>query len=99
MAAVIGSAPHNCTLCITCRSLSLLLLAIPARCACVCAVAGVHDGYVLTKSISRSPVGGKLLNICLQKALEARGIQVKPRQTFKRVERKPGEFVVSLGSL
>lgn len=56
-------------------------------------VAGVHDGYVLTKSISRSPVGGKLLNSCLQKSLEARGIQVKPRQTFKRVEKKPGEFV------
>jgi len=60
----------------------------------VAAVAGVHDGYVLTKSISRSPVGGKLLNSCLQKSLEARGIQVKPRQTFKRVEKKPGEFVV-----
>jgi actin-related protein len=63
------------------------------------AVAGVHDGYVLTKSISRSPVGGKVLNTCLQKALQARGIQVKPRQTFKRVEKKPGEFVVSLDSL
>lgn len=61
---------------------------------CFATVAGVHDGYVLTKSISRSPVGGKLLNSCLQKSLEARGIQVKPRQTFKRVEKKPGEFVV-----
>lgn len=56
----------------------------------------MHDGYVLTKSISRSPVGGKLLNSCLHKALEARGIAVKPRQTFKRVEKKPGEFVVSV---
>lgn len=55
----------------------------------------MHDGYVLTKSISRSPVGGKLLNTCLQKALEARGINIKPRQTFKRVEKKPGEYVVS----
>lgn len=69
----------------------------PLPCAALTsAVAGVHDGYVLTKSISRSPVGGKLLNMCLQKALEARNIQVKPRQTFKRVEKKPGEFVVSL---
>jgi hypothetical protein len=31
------------------------------------AVAGVHDGYVLTKSVSRSPIGGRLLNSCLQK--------------------------------
>lgn len=56
-------------------------------------VAGVHDGYVLTKSISRSPVAGKLLNSCLQKALESRGVALKPRQAFKRVEKKPGEFV------
>jgi hypothetical protein len=57
----------------------------------------VHDGYVLTKSVSRSPVGGRLLNSCLQKAVEARGCQLKPRQTFKRVEKKgfPGEFDVS----
>lgn len=61
------------------------------------AVAGVHDGYVLTKSVSRSPVGGRLLNSCLQKAMEARGSQLRPRQTFKRVEKKgfPGEFDVS----
>lgn len=61
------------------------------------AVAGVHDGYVLTKSISRSPVGGYLLNMCLQKALEAKGAQLRPRQTFKRAEKKgfPGEFDVS----
>lgn len=59
-------------------------------------VAGVHDGYVLTKSVSRSPVGGRLLNSCLQKAMEARGSQLRPRQTFKRVEKKgfPGEFDV-----
>eukprot|EP00879_Flechtneria_rotunda_P015088 GHRR01015768.1.p1 GENE.GHRR01015768.1~~GHRR01015768.1.p1 ORF type:complete len:296 (+),score=87.04 GHRR01015768.1:334-1221(+) len=59
-------------------------------------VAGVHDGYVLTKSIIRSPVGGKLLNTCLHKALEAKGIQIRARQTFKRVEKKGvvGEFDV-----
>lgn len=69
--------------------------AAPVRADAAAAVAGVHDGYVLTKSISRSPVAGKLLNTCLQKSLEAKGIQIKPRQTFKRVEKKPGEFVVS----
>ncbi|KAF8055322.1 ARP4 [Scenedesmus sp. PABB004] len=59
-------------------------------------VAGVHDGYVLTKSISRSPVGGRLLNSCLRAALEARGVVLRPRQTFKRVEKKgaPGEYDV-----
>jgi hypothetical protein len=63
----------------------------------VTAVAGVHDGYVLTKSVSRSPIGGRLLNSCLQKAMEARGNQLRPRQTFTRVEKKgfPGEFDVS----
>jgi hypothetical protein len=57
----------------------------------------VHDGYVLTKSVSRSPIGGRLLNSCLQKAMEARGNQLRPRQTFTRVEKKgfPGEFDVS----
>jgi actin-like protein 6A len=37
----------------------------------------VHDGYVLTKSINRSPVGGRLLTTCLLKALEGRGVQVR----------------------
>jgi hypothetical protein len=32
-------------------------------------------------------------------ALESRGVALKPRQTFKRVEKKPGEFVVSGGSV
>lgn len=59
-------------------------------------VSGVHDGYVLTKSIRRSPVGGRLLNRCLRAALEARGVALRPRQTFKRAEKKgfPGEFEV-----
>lgn len=62
-------------------------------------MAGVHDGYVLTKSVCMSPVGGRLLNTCLQKALESKGIQFRPRQTFKRVEKKGtvGEFQVKVG--
>jgi actin-related protein len=36
---------------------------------CLAAVAVVHNGYVLTKSVSRSPIGGRLLNSCLQKTL------------------------------
>eukprot|EP00878_Enallax_costatus_P008234 GHUV01008608.1.p1 GENE.GHUV01008608.1~~GHUV01008608.1.p1 ORF type:complete len:383 (+),score=71.29 GHUV01008608.1:747-1895(+) len=59
-------------------------------------VAGVHDGYVLSKSVCLSPVGGRLLNTCLQKVLEAKGAHLRPRQTFKRIERKgfQGEFEV-----
>lgn len=59
-------------------------------------VSAVHDGYVLTKSLARSPVGGRLLNTCLQAALEERGATIRPRQTFRRVEKKgfPGEFDV-----
>jgi actin-related protein len=41
----------------------------------------VHDGYVLTKSVSRSPIGGRLLNSCLQKAMEARGNGASPHHT------------------
>jgi hypothetical protein len=65
------------------------------------AVAGVHDGYVLTKSISRSPVGGSLLNQCLQKSLEKQGTVIRPRQTFNRAEKKgfPGEFDVSFSAV
>jgi hypothetical protein len=56
----------------------------------------VHDGYVLTKSVTRSPVGGRLLNTCLANALKGRKIDVRPRQSFRRREKKdaPGEFVV-----
>jgi Actin len=57
-------------------------------------VAAVHDGYVLTKSVSRSPVGGRLLNDAMRCALgelmakEGSGAaQLRPRNTFKRIGR------------
>ena len=50
--------------------------------------AAVHDGYLLEKSVSRSRVGGQLLTECMQKCVEGKGIKVKPRYTFKRVESK-----------
>lgn len=48
--------------------------------------AAVHDGYLLEKSVSRSRVGGQLLTECMQRCIESKGVQVKPRYTFKRVE-------------
>ncbi|BBN19194.1 actin-like protein 6A [Marchantia polymorpha subsp. ruderalis] len=55
-------------------------------------VAAVHDGYVLQKAIVRSPIGGEFLTDCMLKALEGRGIAIRPRYSFKRKEVRPGEF-------
>lgn len=57
-------------------------------------VAAVNDGYVLQKSIVRSPVGGEFLSDCLLHCLENKGIKVRPRYSFKRKETAPGEFEV-----
>ncbi|KAG0610908.1 hypothetical protein M758_7G100900 [Ceratodon purpureus] len=57
-------------------------------------VAAVHDGYVLQKAVVRSAIGGEVLTDCLQRTLEAKGIQIKPRFSFKRKEIRPGEFEV-----
>ena len=35
-----------------------------------CAVAAVHDGYVLRKSVHSSPMGGRLLSQCMQVRIE-----------------------------
>mmetsp|Transcript_7690 Transcript_7690/g.18891 ORF Transcript_7690/g.18891 Transcript_7690/m.18891 type:complete len:469 (-) Transcript_7690:552-1958(-) len=50
--------------------------------------AAVHDGYLLEKSVSRSRVGGNLLNECMQRCVESKAIKIRPRYTFKRVESK-----------
>ncbi|KAE8677208.1 Actin-related protein 4 [Hibiscus syriacus] len=55
-------------------------------------VAPVHDGYVLQKAVSASPIGGEFLTDCLMKSLESKGIVIKPRYTFKRKEIQPGVF-------
>ncbi|OMO49711.1 Actin-related protein [Corchorus olitorius] len=55
-------------------------------------VAPVHDGYVLQKAVSTSPVGGEFLTDCLMKSLESKGIVIKPRYSFKRKEIQPGVF-------
>jgi actin-like protein 6A len=58
------------------------------------AVAAVQDGYVLQKSITRSPMGGELLSRCMLSSVEARGAKVVPRHAFKRVEKAPGQWEV-----
>ncbi|GMI84169.1 actin-related protein 4 [Hibiscus trionum] len=55
-------------------------------------VAPVHDGYVLQKAVSSSPIGGEFLTDCLMKSLERKGIVIKPRYSFKRKEIQPGVF-------
>ncbi|KAK8543350.1 hypothetical protein V6N13_136133 [Hibiscus sabdariffa] len=55
-------------------------------------VAPVHDGYVLQKAVSSSPIGGEFLTDCLMKSLESKGILIKPRYSFKRKEIQPGVF-------
>ncbi|KAK9130424.1 hypothetical protein Sjap_010911 [Stephania japonica] len=56
-------------------------------------LAPVHDGYVLQKGVSTSPIGGEVLTDCLMKSLESKGITIKPRYAFKRKEIRPGEFL------
>jgi len=62
------------------------------------AVCAVHDGYVLQKSITRSPLGGSLLTKCMLKAAESimaeKNFTIRPRYSIKRVERQPGVFEV-----
>ncbi|KAH7663119.1 actin-like protein 6A protein [Dioscorea alata] len=55
-------------------------------------VAAVHDGFVLQKAVSSSPIGGEFLSECMMKSLESKGIVLKPRYSFKRKEIRPGEF-------
>lgn len=62
---------------------------------CMCnAVAAVHDGYVLRKSIIRSPLGGRLLTQCMQHAIQSSGSQLHPQLLVRRYESAPGKFEV-----
>ena len=50
------------------------------------AVSAVHDGFLLKKSIIRSPIAGQYLTKCMQHAIEDKKVKVRPRYSFKRVE-------------
>ena len=82
------------------QQLSMYALNVCIHSPDVClAVSAVHDGYVLQKSITRSPLGGSLLTSCLLKAAEAimseKSLTIRPRYSIKRVQRQPSLFEVS----
>lgn len=56
--------------------------------------AAVHDGYVLEKSVRRGVLGGSMLADSMLAATEARGIPVRPRYSFEKVEIEEGEWEV-----
>ena len=58
------------------------------------AVAAVHDGYLLTKSIVRAPIGGQLLSQCMLQSAQAKGTVVQPAYSFKRVQTAAGQWEV-----
>ena len=58
------------------------------------AVAAVHDGYLLTKSIVRAPVGGQLLSQCMLQSAQAKGTVVQPAYSFKRVQTAASQWEV-----
>ena len=64
-------------------------------------VSAVHDGYVLRRSLARSPLGGDALTEAMLRAVEAKagtgpsGGLVRPRYSFTRREVRPGEFAVA----
>nr|GMC73878.1 actin-related protein 4-like [Ipomoea batatas] len=55
-------------------------------------IAPVHDGYVLQRAVTTSPIGGDVLTEALMRSLEQKGIVIKPRYSFRRKEILPGEF-------
>ncbi len=58
------------------------------------AVAAVHDGYVLQKSVARAPLGGALLTQCMLNSVESKGLTVSPPFSFRRKEKAPGQVEV-----
>ena len=55
----------------------------------------VHDGYALTKSVGRSPVGGRALNELMLTWLDtASGARVRPRHLFRRTQTDSGGWAV-----
>lgn len=58
------------------------------------AVTAVHDGYVLRKSITRAPIGGRLLDSCTLQSVESKGVVVRPSYSFKRHLSASGQWEV-----
>ena len=60
----------------------------------LCAVAAVHDGYLLTKSIVKGPIGSQLLSKCMLQSAQAKGTTVRPAYSFKRLQNAAGQWEV-----
>ena len=60
------------------------------------AVTAVQDGFALTKSTVRSPLGGQLLTRAMAASVEKRGSVIRPRLSFTRTETAPGVWEVDL---
>ena len=58
------------------------------------AVTAVHDGFALEKSTVRSPLGGALLNRAMAASIQKKGVLIRPRLSFRRMERAPGVWEV-----
>lgn len=50
-------------------------------------MSAVHDGFLLKKSIIKSPIAGHFMTRCMQRAIEDKGVHLRPRYSFKRVEK------------
>lgn len=50
-------------------------------------MSAVHDGYVLNASVTRSPVGGSLLNESLLASLRDKGSAVHPRYMYAKIDK------------
>ena len=61
-------------------------------------VAAVHEGYLLSKTVTRTPVAGAALTRAMLSVLEQKAggaEKVAPSFSFKRTEASPGEFKVA----
>lgn len=61
-----------------------------------CAAAAVHDGFVLQKSVVRTPLAGKLLSECMLKSIESRGTTVHTFYEVEKVDLGAGQLQVLL---
>ncbi|KXZ54015.1 ARP5 protein [Gonium pectorale] len=57
--------------------------------------AAVQDGYVLQKTVTRTPLAGQILNSAAQAVADAKYTPLRARCSFTRQEVKPGEFQVT----
>lgn len=55
-----------------------------------CTVSAVNDGYVLRKSVLRSPVGGRLLDECLHASLAAKDVTLHPWYAYSALNKLGG---------